>query len=174
MILLVARREVVDHLRSPRFLALCALTVVLLPLSAYVNAGDWQARRAYHDALRHAQLARLTAADSTGDVIAADGVRGRAPWGWRAGEVSTDDARRASRAPAPLSVLAAGDDASLPAYWQFGSEGVAKSELSKGRELGRVVGRRLADTHYWDRLPNRLTYLSIRTSRVRTIQWSSK
>ncbi|HET7458694.1 MAG TPA: ABC transporter permease subunit [Gemmatimonadaceae bacterium] len=124
MILLVARREVVDHLRSPRFLALCALTVVLLPLSAYVNAGDWQARRAFHDALEHARLARLTA-DSTGDVITADGVHGRAPWGWRAGEVSTDEALRAIRAPAPLSVLAAGDATSLPAYWQFGSEGVA-------------------------------------------------
>ena len=85
MIFLVARREVVDHLRSPRFLALCALTVVLLPLSAYVNAGDWRARRGFHDALEHARLARLTAADSTGDVITADGVHGRAPWGRRAG-----------------------------------------------------------------------------------------
>ena len=126
MIWLIARREVVDHLRSARFLALCALAVVLLPLSAYVNAAGWQARRAFHDALRQAQLARLTAADSSREV-AADGARagGGPRWGWRSGEVSTDEALRAIRPPAPLSVLAAGDDASLPAYWQFGSEGVA-------------------------------------------------
>ena len=83
MIWLIARREVVDHLRSARFLALCALAVLLLPLSAYVNAADWQARRAYHDALRQAQLARLAAADSSREMTA-DGASGDGPrWGWR-------------------------------------------------------------------------------------------
>lgn len=125
MIWLIARREVVDHLRSARFVALCALAVVLLPLSAYVNASDWRARRAFHDALRQAQLARLAAADSSRE-MSAGGVRGGGvSWGWRSGEVSTDEVLRAVRPPAPLSVLAAGSDASLPAYWQFGSEGVA-------------------------------------------------
>lgn len=126
MILLIARREVVDHLRSSRFVTLCALTVVLLPLSASVNAGDWQSRRAFHDALRQAQLARLAASDSAPARRAGvgGGGAGDVRWGWRSGEVSTDEVLRAIRAPAPLAVLAVGGDASLPAYWQFGSEGV--------------------------------------------------
>ena len=123
MILLVARREVVDHLRSVRFLALCALTLLLLPLSAYVSAQAWRSRRAFSDALAQARDARLATARADRTPRAGDAPPG-VPWGWRSGDVTNDEALRAIRSPAPLSVLALGADGRLPAYWQFGSEGV--------------------------------------------------
>jgi ABC-2 type transport system permease protein len=124
MILLVARREVVDHLRSIRFLALCALTLLLLPLSAYVSAEAWRSRRAFSDALAQTRDARVATSRTDNTLRAGDSPPG-VPWGWHSGDVASDEALRAIRAPAPLSVLALGADGRLPAYWQFGTEGVA-------------------------------------------------
>lgn len=140
MIWLVARREVVDHLRSVRFLALCALTVLLLPLSAWVNAEGWRARRAFSDAIAQAREAKLAAAQAARSAGAGADMPGVA-WGWRSGEVATDEALRAVRPPAPLSVLALGADARLPAYWQFGSEGAAAGPPLAGDDAaGQLEG----------------------------------
>jgi ABC-2 type transport system permease protein len=45
-------------------------------------------------------------------------------YGWRDGETITDPALRAIRAPSRFAVLAMGAESALPAYWQFGTEGV--------------------------------------------------
>ena len=140
MIWLVARREVTDHLRSVRFIALCALTVVLLPLSAYADAEGWRSRRAFADALVQARDAKLAAAraDRSARTQAQSAGIG---WGWRGGEVATDEVLRAVREPSPLSVLALGADATLPAYWQFGSEGVsAGPPLAGGEDAAAFAG----------------------------------
>ena len=133
MILLVARREVVDHLGSVRFLTLCALTLLLLPLSAYASAEAWRARRAFSDTLAQSREARI-AASRTQSTLRAGHPTPTTPWGWRSGDVTTDEALRAVRPPAPLSVLALGADGRLPAYWQFGTEGLAAGPPLAGED----------------------------------------
>ena len=135
MIWLVARREVVDHLRSVRFLALCLLTLLLLPLSAYVDAEGWRSRRAFSDALAQARDAKLAPPRPDAPLHAGDPTPG-VTWGWRSGAVAADEGHRAVRAPASLSVLALGGDARLPAYWQFGSEGVSAGPPLAGDDAG--------------------------------------
>jgi len=120
MIWLIARREIADHLQSVRFVALCLLALVLMPLGAYVNTESYRSRQAYHEVLREATQEAMES--------------GRRPVsGFRARP--DDPGLRALRPPAPLSILAVGHDGSLPAYWQLTIEGVVP-----GPPLGRSEG----------------------------------
>jgi ABC-type transport system involved in multi-copper enzyme maturation permease subunit len=126
MIWLIARREIADHLRSVRFVALCLLVLVLMPLGAYVNTESYESRQAYHEVLRDAQAERL---DSGRRPVA--GFRAR----------PNDPGLRALRPPEPLSILAMGHDGSLPAYWQFTIEGVVPGPpLARPEGLAGLVG----------------------------------
>lgn len=113
----VARRELIEHVRSARFLALCGLATLLLPLSAHVNAAHFRTR-----------LAQVADLQSAAQRKAAEHIRESGAYetlyGWRDGDVIADAALRAVRPPARLAVLAMGADAALPAYWQFSTEGV--------------------------------------------------
>lgn len=113
----VARRELVEHVRSARFLALCGLATLLLPLSAHVNAAHYRSRLAQVADLQSA--AQRKAAERITESGAYETL-----YGWRDGGVIADAALRAVRPPARLAVLAMGADAALPAYWQFSTEGV--------------------------------------------------
>lgn len=126
MIWLIARREIADHLQSVRFVALCLLALVLMPLGAYVNTESYRSRQAYHEVLREA----------TQEVMES----GRRPVsGFRARP--DDPGLRALRAPAPLSILAVGHDGSLPAYWQLTIEGaVPGPPLGRSEGLAGLIG----------------------------------
>lgn len=120
MIWLIARREIADHLQSIRFVALCLLALVLMPLGAYVNTESYEARQAYHEVLREA----------TAEAVES----GRRPTsGFRARP--DDPGLRALRPPELMSILAVGHDATQPAYWQFTINGAAP-----GPPLGRPEG----------------------------------
>lgn len=116
MIWHVARRELLEHVRSARFLALCLLALLLLPLSAHVNATQYRARLAQAAELRAAQQRRMA------ERITQSGAY-ESLYGWRDGAVVADPALRAIRSPSRFAVLALGADAALPAYWQFSTEG---------------------------------------------------
>jgi ABC-type transport system involved in multi-copper enzyme maturation permease subunit len=118
VILLIARRELLGHLRSVRMRALFALVVSLLGTGAVVNARRFEERVRYADALEALRV--LTVALDRGDP---DGLASR--YGWRSGAVAADPAMRAIRPPSPTSVLAVGADYAAPGYWQFSTEGVA-------------------------------------------------
>jgi ABC-type transport system involved in multi-copper enzyme maturation permease subunit len=113
----VARRELLEHIRSARFLALCALAALLLPLSAHVNATHYRARLAQAAELRADQQRRMAT-----PITQSGAYESR--YGWREGEAIADPALRAIRSPSRFAVVALGADAALPAYWQFSTEGV--------------------------------------------------
>jgi len=129
MIAHVARREVLGHLRSPRFVALCALAVALLAVGAWIDAGRFEARMAYADAL-DAQRQSAVAFDRAGP----DEVVWR--YGWRGGRVVADPAMRAVRPPTPASVFAIGGDLDAPGFWQFGTEGMSAGASTEAGSLG--------------------------------------
>ncbi len=116
MILLIARRELLGHLRSTRLRALFALVVLLLAVGTYVDVRRYQARVRFADAL---DAMRVTASALPRDD--AEGMTAR--FGWRAGRLTNDPALRAIRPPVPASVFALGADLATPGYWQFGTEG---------------------------------------------------
>lgn len=118
MILLIARRELLGHLRTARLRALFALVVALLAAATYVDVRRYEARMRFADAL---EAMRVMAAARPRDD--AEGMAAR--FGWRAGRGSNDAALRAIRPPLPASVFVVGADLTTPAYWQFGTEGVA-------------------------------------------------
>lgn len=107
----VTRHELAAHLRSPRFLVLGVLALLLMPLSAYVGALNYEYRQVHYQELR-----RIT--DYPPEL-------GRPDWGWRNAKPN-DPALRAVRTPVPLSTLAAGHEATMPAYWQFGPAGYSE------------------------------------------------
>lgn len=117
MIRHIALRELVEHARSARFMALCGLALLLLPLSAHVNALRYHARLAQTAELRSAQQRRMAERVTESGAYASR-------YGWRDGETIADPALRAIRAPSRFAVLAMGAEGALPAYWQFGTEGV--------------------------------------------------
>ncbi|HUF30400.1 MAG TPA: ABC transporter permease subunit [Gemmatimonadaceae bacterium] len=117
MIRHVAWRELLEHVRSARFVALCALTLLLLPLSAHVNATQYHARLAQAAALRSEQQRKIA------EPVTESGVF-KSMYGWRDGEVFADAALRAVRAPSRFAMLAIGSESTLPAYWQFSTEGM--------------------------------------------------
>lgn len=129
MIGVIARRELLEHVRSPRFLVLCALAVVLLPLAAHVNATRLRARQAQAAALRSAAEARAAVRATESSVYASR-------YGWRTGEPLADPALRAIREPPRLAVLVAGAEATMPAYWQFGTEGLEAGPSELASETG--------------------------------------
>ena len=122
----VARRELLDHLRSARFLALCALALLLLPLGAHLGARSWEQRRAFAEWLVERQRERARLADASADPD--DG----APWGWHGGEPPPDPALRLVREAEPLSALVAGNDVAAPAWWQPSSEGLVAGAPAPG------------------------------------------
>ena len=117
MIWHVAQRELLEHVRSARFLALCGLAVLLLPLSAHVNAARYHARLAQTAELRSAQQRRVAEPVTESGQYASR-------YGWRDGESIADPALRAVRGPSRFAVLALGAEGALPAFWQFSTEGV--------------------------------------------------
>lgn len=117
MIWHVAWRELVEHVRSARFVALCLLALLLLPLSAHVNATQYEARLAQAAALRAEQQRK------SDEPITESGAF-KSMYGWRDGEVLVDPALRAVRAPSRFAVLAIGSERALPAFWQFSTEGL--------------------------------------------------
>jgi len=117
----VARRELIDHLQSVRFLALFLLALTLMPLGAYVNARNYQTREGFYNGLREAQQERLQSDRAPRSGFELDG--------------EVDEGLRAIRPPAPLSVFAIGDDQTMPAYWQFGTGG-----LTEGLQPGVYEG----------------------------------
>lgn len=117
MIWHVSRRELLEHVRSARFLALCGLALILLPLSAHVNVAQYHSRLAQTADLRAAQQHRAAERVTESGAFASR-------YGWRDGETIADPALRALRGPSRFAVLAMGAEAALPAYWQFGTEGV--------------------------------------------------
>ena len=125
---LVVRREMADHLRSFRFLALCSLMLVLMPLGAFIDVRDFERRTAWADALREDARKHLEQSE-------------RPDWGFET--FRPDPALRAIRDPQPLSFLAMGLDALLPTYWQFDSMGSSAGppvtpEFSRGGLIGDV------------------------------------
>jgi ABC-type transport system involved in multi-copper enzyme maturation permease subunit len=134
MICHIARREVQEHVRSARFIALCGLTLLLLPLSAHVNASEFRSRLAQAGELR--ALQQRTMAEP---VVESGAYESR--YGWRDGEVIADPALRAIRAPSRFAVLAIGADASQPAYWQFSTEGVEPGPTAVTDGTGRSADR---------------------------------
>ena len=125
---LVVRREMADHLRSFRFLALCSLMLVLMPLGAFIDVRDFERRSAWADALREDARKHLESSERPD---------------WSFDTYRPDPALRAIRDPQPLSFLAMGLDALLPTYWQFDSMGSAAGppvtpEFSRGGLIGDV------------------------------------
>jgi ABC-type transport system involved in multi-copper enzyme maturation permease subunit len=133
----VARRELLEHVRSARFLALCGLAVLLLPLSAHVNASQYRVRLAQAAELRSAQQRKIA------ERITQSGAY-ESLYGWRGGEVIADPALRAVRTPSRFAVLALGADESLPAYWQFSTEGLEAGPTA-GAESTSGVGAEQMD-----------------------------
>jgi ABC-type transport system involved in multi-copper enzyme maturation permease subunit len=131
MIWHVARRELLEHVRSARFVALCGLALLLLPLSAHVNASRYHARIAQTAELRSAQQRKVAEPVTESGQYASR-------YGWRDGELISDPALRAVRGPSRFAVLALGAEGALPAYWQFGTEGVepGPSAITDGGATG--------------------------------------
>lgn len=125
MIWHVAWRELVEHVRSARFVALCALALLLLPLSAHVNATQYEDRLVQAAALRAEQQRKID------EPITESGAF-RSMYGWRDGEVLADPALRAVRSPSRFAVLAIGSERTLPAYWQFSTEGMEAGPNASG------------------------------------------
>lgn len=117
MIRHIAAREFGEHLRGPRFLSLCALALVLLPLTAHANAGRYRAWQELAESLHREGRVHASA-----PVISSDQYRSR--FGWRASEPIDDPALRLVREPTPLAVLALTDESRIPAYWNVGTEGL--------------------------------------------------
>jgi len=113
MIWHIARRELLDHLQSVRFVALFLLALALMPVGAYVNGKSYETRHDYYESLVEAQ--RVKAANTD--------VSPRYGFTW---DGVADEALRAPREPAPLSMLTIGDDATMPAYWQYGTAGASE------------------------------------------------
>jgi ABC-type transport system involved in multi-copper enzyme maturation permease subunit len=132
MILLVARRELLGHMRSVRLRALFALAVALLATGAYVNVRRYDARVRYADALEALRAVTVATEREDPETIAAR-------YGWRSGRVSADPALRAIRPPAPASIFAAGADLAAPGYWQFGTEGVSAGPAVDADDTGAAA-----------------------------------
>jgi ABC-type transport system involved in multi-copper enzyme maturation permease subunit len=111
----IARRDVLEHLRSIRFITLCLLTCLLLPLGAFTNAEAFRVQEATADALRvgtqNAQNSGVPKFVTTSPIS-------------QTHENMSDEGLRAVRFPSTLGVLAVGYDRSLPSYWQFEPRGV--------------------------------------------------
>lgn len=130
MITWIARRELLEHVRSTRFFALSLLCVLLLPATTYVNVSGVRSRQLYAQELEERRLIASEPAGSLND-------QGASRFGWRSGVVAPDPALRAIRQPQPEEVLAIGLSLEMPAYWQFSTEGVEEGRPpdSQGGEV---------------------------------------
>lgn len=111
----IARRDLLEHLRSVRFITLCLLTCVLLPLGAFTNARAFRVEQATADALRAG--AEKAQSEGIPKFVSMSPIS-------QTHESMADEGLRAVRPPTPLAVLAVGYDRSLPAYWQFEPRGL--------------------------------------------------
>ena len=125
----IARRELLEHVRSPRFMVLALLCVVLLPGTAYVSVSGLHMREALANDL---EARRLIASDPSGP----PSDQGASRFGWRSGVVTPDAALRAVRHPVAEEVLAIGSAASAPAYWQFSTEGSVDGPPARAQSPG--------------------------------------
>ena len=114
MIAHIAMREVSDHLRTFRYLALSLLSVLLIALGTYLEARSYATRTETYTAMLRDQERTLG-----GDSTDSHRLQG---YGWTTNR--TDAPLRALRRPATLSIWARGGDAALPGYWQFSPSGV--------------------------------------------------
>lgn len=115
----IARRELLEHIRSARFFALSLLCILLLPATTYVNVSRLRSRELFAQEL---DAEKLIAGDRAGS----QNDQGASRFGWRSGVVAPDPALRAVRHPAAEEALALGVAGSTPAYWQFSTEGIAE------------------------------------------------
>ena len=115
--LLIARREWSEHLHGVRFVVLCAMAVVLLPLSVIVNARGVAVRRQHAEALAHER-----------DAKRASGAHALLPI--RHARSVSDPALRIVRQPSNLSILAIGWDAAEPVFRQAGEDGLTDGPVS--------------------------------------------
>lgn len=113
----IALREFGEHLRGARFLSLCVLAAVLLPLTAHVNAARYRTWQELADALR-----REARVHATAPIMSSDQYQSR--FGWRAGDPIDDPALRIVRDPVPLAALSVRGESHMPAYWRTGTEGL--------------------------------------------------
>ena len=119
MILWIARRELLEHVRSTRFFVLSLLCVLFLPATTYVNVSRYRSRELFAQEL---DAERVIA----GNRVGSQNDQGASRFGWRSGVVAPDPALRAVRHPLAEEALALGVAGSMPAYWQFSTEGMAE------------------------------------------------
>jgi ABC-type transport system involved in multi-copper enzyme maturation permease subunit len=128
----IARRELLEHVRSARFSVLSLLCVLLLPALTYVNVTALRARETF---ARELEEARLIGSDREGALH----DQGASRFGWRSGVVAPDPALRAVRPPQAEEVLAQGASGATPAYWQFSTEGLAEGPPADAQERQSVT-----------------------------------
>ena len=125
MIAHVALREVAEHVRSVRFLALCSLAAVLFPLGAHLGADGYARRRASLEWLAEQGRDHARRADATPDPE--DGVQ----WGWHGGEARGDPALLSLRPPSALAAMVVGGDHAAPAFVEHSPEGIVASGTTR-------------------------------------------
>jgi ABC-type transport system involved in multi-copper enzyme maturation permease subunit len=123
----IARRELLEHVRSTRFFVLSILCVLLLPATTYVNASRMRARELFAQELDAGRTLGMDPEGSQGDF-------GATRFGWRSGVVAHDPALRAIRHPAPAEVITQGAAGSIPIYWQFSTEGLVEGPPADAEE----------------------------------------
>jgi hypothetical protein len=139
VILHVARRELLGHLRAPRFLVLCALALALLGTGGWVSARRYAARAGYADALEALRQTAIALERPDDDPSTR--------FGWRAGRVAADPALRAVRPPWPAAVFAAGHEWTMPSFWQAGTEGLVPGAAADDDAPG-AIGAEPLDLEY--------------------------
>jgi ABC-2 type transport system permease protein len=101
MVRLIALREILEHLKSVRVMAIMLLVILIVPLAIIVNRGAYQQRLDNYS--------RLNTGERGGFSLTTRGTGGGYP---------------AYRRPSELSVLVTGADALMPAYWTFTANGL--------------------------------------------------
>ncbi|MFQ5767063.1 MAG: ABC transporter permease subunit [Acidobacteriota bacterium] len=89
------RKEILDSLLNHRFLALAVFSIVLMPLSAFINYESYHARRSFFDS-------QFTKYEN---------------------EHQNSVKLRVYRPPVPLSAVARGTEAFMPLYYEFSYDG---------------------------------------------------
>lgn len=132
MIWWIARRELLEHVRSSRFVSLSLLAVLMLPATAYVGVSRFRDRERFAQELDDASALAT-------ETVPGDGNNGASRFGWRSGAVQQDPALRAIRHPRAEEVFADGRSGAMPVYWQFSTEGSAEGPPASAGEQ-RTLG----------------------------------
>lgn len=128
----IAGRELIDHLRSARFLMTMALIICLVPLAVYVGLQDYKSRLHDYDRLV-SDRQELVAGEAGHKVQGMD-----SPW-TPENELAVF---RAVRRPNPLSVFFHGLDGALPEYWDFTPSGIEEGPSAlRAKRLSDLLGQ---------------------------------